>query len=72
MVIFEPGEAAIALEASGKEDAVFVLGSAVPHPHPLHLGYYSVHTSAQALETGESHIAELGRKLKEAGNRSTA
>jgi redox-sensitive bicupin YhaK (pirin superfamily) len=72
MVIFEPGEAPIALEASGKEDAVFVLGSARPHPHPLHLGYYSVHTSARALETGERHIAELGRKLKEAGDRSTA
>jgi redox-sensitive bicupin YhaK (pirin superfamily) len=72
MVIFEPGEAPIVLEASGKEDAVFVLGSAVPHPHPLHLGNYSVHTSAQALKSGEHHIAELGRKLKEAGNRSTA
>jgi redox-sensitive bicupin YhaK (pirin superfamily) len=72
MVIFEPGEAPIALEASGREDAVFVLGSAVSHPHPLHLGNYSVHTSAQALETGERHIAELGRKLKESGNRSTA
>jgi redox-sensitive bicupin YhaK (pirin superfamily) len=72
MVIFEPGETPIALEASGREDAVFVLGSAVPHPHPLHLGYYSVHTSANALETGERHIAELGRKLKESGNRSTA
>lgn len=32
MVIFEPDEMPIALEASGKEDAVFVLGSAVPHP----------------------------------------
>ena len=71
MVIFEPGEAPIALEASGKEDAVLVLGSAVPHPHSLHLGNYSVHTSAQALEMGERHVAELGRKLKEAGNRST-
>jgi len=72
MVIFEAGEAPIALEASGKEDAVFVLGSAVPHPYPLHLGSYSVHTSAQALETGERHIAELGRKLREAGDRRTA
>lgn len=72
MVVFEAGETPLVFEASGKEDAVFVLGSAVPHPYPLHLGYYSVHTSAQALEAGESRIAELGRKLKEAGDRRTA
>lgn len=72
MVIFEPGEKPIVLEASETEDAVFVLGSAVPHPHPLHLGNYSVHTSAQALEAGERRIAELGRKLKDAGDRKTA
>ncbi|RQR30146.1 MULTISPECIES: pirin family protein [unclassified Burkholderia] len=71
MVIFESGEASIALEASNDEDAVFVLGSAVPHGYPLHLGYYSVHTSAQALEAGERRIAELGRKLREAGDRRT-
>lgn len=72
MVVFEPGEAPIAFAASGKEDAVFVLGSAVPHPYPLHLGSYSVHTSAQALEAGERRIAELGRRLKNAGDRRTA
>lgn len=72
MVVFEPGEMPIALEASGNEDAVFVLGSAVPHPYPLHLGSYSVHTSASALEAGERRIAELGRRLKEAGERRTA
>ncbi|KAF1018558.1 MAG: hypothetical protein GAK30_03627 [Paracidovorax wautersii] len=72
MVVFEHGEAAITLEASGEQNAVFVLGSAVPHPHPLHLGSYSVHTSAQALQAGERRIAELGRKLREAGDRRTA
>ncbi|MES2742062.1 MAG: pirin family protein [Pseudomonadota bacterium] len=72
MVVFEQGEKPIVLEASETADAVFVLGSAVPHPHPLHLGSYSVHTSAQALEAGERRIAELGRKLQEAGNRRTA
>jgi hypothetical protein len=50
---------------------VFVLGSAVPHPHDLHLGYYSVHTSAEALERGERRIAELGAKLAAAGERRT-
>lgn len=72
MVVFEQGEKPIALEASKTEDAVFVLGSAVPHPYPLHLGNYSVHTTAQTLEAGERRITELGRKLQEAGDRKTA
>ncbi|CAG8867766.1 pirin family protein [Pseudomonas fluorescens] len=72
MVSFDYSEAPITLQASGREDAVFVLGSAVPHPYPLHLGYYSVHTSAQALEAGERRIAELAKKLKAAGDRRTA
>lgn len=72
MAIFEAGDAPIAIQASGETDAVFVLGSAVPHPHRLHLGNYSVHTSAQALEAGERRIVELGRRLKAAGNRQTS
>jgi len=71
MVIFEQSEVPIALQASGDADAVFVLGSAVPHPFPLHLGNYSVHTSAEALAAGERRIAELGRKLREMGDRRT-
>lgn len=70
MVVFEEGENGIVLNAL--EDAVFVLGSASPHPYPLHLGSYSVHTSAEALQKGEQRIVELGQKLKEAGNRSTS
>jgi redox-sensitive bicupin YhaK (pirin superfamily) len=69
MAVFENSEAPITLNAHGDTNAVFVLGSAVPHPHPLHLGYYSVHTSAKALARGEERIAELGRKLAEAGDR---
>lgn len=72
MVAFEPGEKAIVLHASGKQDAVFVLGSAVPHPYPLYLGYYSVHTSASALAAGERRIAALGQQLQAAGERRTA
>lgn len=71
MVIFENSEDAIVLEAGTTEEAIFVLGSAVPHPHDLHLGNYSVHTSAKALEAGERNIVELGRKLKAAGDRRT-
>lgn len=71
MVVFEQGETPIALAAAGDDDAVFVIGSAVPHPHPLHLGHYSVHTSVQALKDGERRIAELRRKLQQEGDRRT-
>jgi redox-sensitive bicupin YhaK (pirin superfamily) len=72
MVIFDQSEAPIRLTAVGDSDAVFVLGSAVPHPHELHLGRYSVHTSSASLERGERRIAELGMKLASAGDRRTS
>jgi redox-sensitive bicupin YhaK (pirin superfamily) len=71
MAVFDRGEAPLRLTAKGDEEAVFVLGSAVPHPHDLHLGYYSVHSSPEALERGERRIAELGEKLAAAGDRRT-
>jgi redox-sensitive bicupin YhaK (pirin superfamily) len=72
LVVFAGDGAPVVLAARGDEDAVFVLGSAIPHPHELHLGNYSVHTSAKALATGEQRIAELGQQLKSAGDRSTS
>ncbi|KLK92566.1 pirin [Microvirga vignae] len=72
MAIFEAGEAPIMLQGGEGSGTTFVLGSAVPHPHDLHLGYYSVHTSAQALAAGERRIEELGERLRAAGNRRTA
>lgn len=71
MAVFEDGETPIGLANAGDDDAVFVLGSAVPHPHDLHLGSYSVHTTAQALATGERRIADLHAKLIAAGDRRT-
>jgi redox-sensitive bicupin YhaK (pirin superfamily) len=56
-----------ALEFTVDEDTEFVLGSAVPHPHDLVLGYYSVHTSEQALQAGEKGIVELGEQLRRSG-----
>jgi redox-sensitive bicupin YhaK (pirin superfamily) len=44
-------------------DTRFVLGSAVPHPHPLVMGTYSVHTSADALACGEAEIRRIRRSL---------
>ncbi|TWO72371.1 pirin family protein [Caenimonas sedimenti] len=72
VAVFEDGQAAIALRNGGDADAVFVLGTAVPHQHELHLGSYSVHTTAQALKTGEQRIADLHAKLLAAGDRRTA
>ena len=57
MAVLE-GTGAVFLEASSK-GAIFVIGSAVPHPFDLVAGYYSVHTSKVALIKGEAHIEEL-------------
>ncbi len=51
IAIFEQAEDTIDFVAEGPTS--FVLGSAAPHPHDLHLGNYSVHTSAEALREGE-------------------
>jgi redox-sensitive bicupin YhaK (pirin superfamily) len=65
LVVFEESNRALEFEA--QEDAGFILGSAVKHPHELVLGYYSVHTHKQALEKGEATIAEIGRRLQAEG-----
>jgi hypothetical protein len=71
LAVFERGEGQLTLNNERDEDAVFVLGSAIPHPHELHLGYYSVHTSAAALAAGEQRIAELHSRMVAAGDRRT-
>jgi len=71
--IVDKGELAVfdesngALEFEALEDAGFILGSAVKHPHDLVLGNYSVHTSKRALDNGEAKIAEIGRRLQAEG-----
>lgn len=65
LVIFDESDDAIEFEA--EIDTEFVVGSAVKHPHDLVLGYYSVHTSADALREGESRIQQLGVQLREEG-----
>ena len=62
---FEESGDPIDLEADG--DTSFVLGSAIKHPHPLVLGYYSVHTSPAALEQGEAEINRIGQRLRAEG-----
>jgi redox-sensitive bicupin YhaK (pirin superfamily) len=65
LAVFQESDGAIELEADG--DTSFVLGSAVKHPHPLVLGYYSVHTSGAALAQGETEINRIGQRLRAAG-----
>jgi len=65
LAVFAEGEESIDVRAHG--DTSFVFGSAIKHPHPLVLGYYSVHTSEQALAQGEEEIARIGRQLREQG-----
>jgi redox-sensitive bicupin YhaK (pirin superfamily) len=65
LAAFEPSNQAVEFEA--RTDAEFVLGSAVPHAHELVLGYYSVHTSPDALRAGEAHIAAIRSRLVQEG-----
>ena len=65
LVSFSPSETAIDFIADA--DTRFVLGSAVPHPHPLVMGTYSVHTSAEALARGETEIRRIRQSLRAAG-----
>jgi redox-sensitive bicupin YhaK (pirin superfamily) len=64
-VVFAEGEQAIPFEALSETG--FVLGSAIKHPYDLVTGYYSVHTTADALRQGETNIAQIGRRLHNQG-----
>jgi redox-sensitive bicupin YhaK (pirin superfamily) len=62
IAIFEESDNAIDFVAQG--DTEFVLGSAVRHPHDLVLGYYSVHTSGEALTRGEAGIETIRKQFQ--------
>jgi len=63
--VFEASSEAV--EFAALTDTEFVLGSAAPHQHDLVLGYYSVHTSPDALRDGEAHIASIKQRLVREG-----
>ena len=65
LAVFE--ESNTPLEFVSRGESGFVLGAAVKHPHDLVLGYYSVHTSADALSRGEAGIRRIGERLREEG-----
>jgi redox-sensitive bicupin YhaK (pirin superfamily) len=68
IVVFDRSPGGVSFTA--ESDAEFVIGSAVPHPHPLALGYYSVHTSERALGAGEARIEEIRKSLVAQGRLS--
>lgn len=65
LAVFERSDKLLEFAAEG--DTEFLVGSAIKHPHDLVLGYYSVHTSPQALTRGEAEIARIGRQLRADG-----
>jgi redox-sensitive bicupin YhaK (pirin superfamily) len=65
IVAFSPGSDAV--EFAALADTELMVGSAVPHPHELVLGYYSVHTSPDALREGEARIAAIRSRLIQEG-----
>ncbi|WP_426305569.1 pirin family protein [Acidovorax facilis] len=65
LVAFEPSSQSIDFVAT--QATSFVLGSAVPHPHDLVMGRYSVHTSPAALAQGATEIRRIATQLRQAG-----
>ena len=65
LAILESSNAAIDLAAEA--DAEFVIGSALPHPHDLVLGSYSIQTSPASLRAGEQRLQEIQRRLQSEG-----
>src|SRR3977135_4086060 len=65
LAAFEPSSEAV--EFNALTDTEFVLGSAAPHKHDLVLGYYSVHTTPDALREGEAHISSIKERLIQEG-----
>ena len=65
LAVFEAGVQPIDFVA--QTDTVFVLGSAVQHPHDLVMGPYSVHTTPQALQQGQLGIRQRAHLLREQG-----
>jgi redox-sensitive bicupin YhaK (pirin superfamily) len=65
LAAFEPSSEAVEFKALS--DTEFVLGSAAPHEHDLVPGYYSVHTSPDALRDGEAYISSIKKRLVQEG-----
>jgi redox-sensitive bicupin YhaK (pirin superfamily) len=62
IAVFEEGSAPI--DVVGQGDVEFVIASASKHPFPLVTGYYSVHTSPEALVRGEAGYATIAKTME--------
>jgi redox-sensitive bicupin YhaK (pirin superfamily) len=65
LVVFDTSGDAIGFVA--QTDTVFMLGSAVQHPHDLAMGPYSVHTTPETLHAGQTGIRERAQLLRQQG-----
>ena len=65
LVVFAQGDGPVTFSADA--DSGLVLGSAASHPHELVMGEYSVHTSPEALHTGEIEIRRIAHQLHRQG-----
>lgn len=65
IAIFDSQSLPLTIQAQGVVN--FMLGSAMRHPYPLITGYYSVHTTDDALRIGEEGIKTVGKRLKAEG-----
>lgn len=65
IAVFDSTSVPLTVQAKGETD--FVLGSALKHPYPLVTGYYSVHTTQNALDIGEAGYKKIGERLKSEG-----
>ncbi len=65
LAVFSESETPIDFRAEG--DTIFILGSAMKHPHDLALGNYSVHTNKETLRQGEMGIKKIAAQLFKQG-----
>lgn len=65
LVVFDASSEPLEFQATSA--CRILLGSARPHPHPLVLGTYSVHTSRESLRRGEARILEIREELRRSG-----
>ncbi|WP_122284554.1 pirin family protein [Pseudomonas syringae group genomosp. 3] len=65
LAVFEESEQPIEIVAQG--ETAFVLGSAAKHPHDLVTGYYSVHTSKEAMAKSKTEIHRIAARLRQEG-----
>ena len=64
LAVFNESDDDIEFETANTGVTRFVLGTAVKHPHDLHMGSYSVHTSRAALAAGEAEIIRIKKDMQ--------